>query len=288
MLSRRAFLAGVGAVAGLTACGARAAALASAASAQARRRLKRIGIQLWTVRDQMQRDIAGTFQRLAEIGYREVEFAGYFGHSPAQLRADLDRAGLTAVSTHGELDLVRNHWSEALDTASELGLRYITINWLPAESRRTLDDWRRIADDFNSAGERARARGLRLAYHNYDVTLQPVEGTVPLDLLLERVSPENMDFQMDVYWLVVGGGDPLAWIRRHPTRFTMLHVKDSAGPPKHAQTDVGAGVIDFRSILALDAAQRGAIQHVFVEQDDPADSLAFAKRGFDYLSRLEY
>lgn len=236
----------------------------------------------------MQRDMAGTFRRLAEIGYREVEFAGYFGRQPAQIRADLQSAGLTGVSTHDEIDTVRKRWDQALDAASELGLRYVTINWLPAETRRTLDDWRRIADDFNAAGEQARARGLRLGYHNYDVSLQPIDGVVPLDLLLEHVSPDNMDFQMDVYWLVVGGGDPLSYVRRHPTRFTMLHVKDSAGPPRHAQTDVGAGTIDFRSILALDASQRGTIRHVFVEHDDPPDPFAFAQRSFDYLSRLEY
>ena len=288
MLSRRDFLAGLGAVAGLTACGSRAAALASAASTRQRRTLERIGIQLYTVRAEMQRDMAATFRRLAAIGYREVEFAGYFGRKPVQIRADLQSAGLTAVSTHGDIDLVRSGWDGALDTASALGLRYITINWLPAETRRTLDDWRRIADDFNSAGEKARARGLRLAYHNYDVSLQPLQGSVPLDLLLERVSPENMDFQMDVYWLVVGGADPLSYIRRWPTRFTMLHVKDSAGAPRHVQTDVGAGIIDFRSILALDASQRGAIQHMFVEHDEPADPWAFARNSFDYLSRLEY
>lgn len=232
--------------------------------------------------------MAGTFQRLAEIGYREVEFAGYFGRTPGQIRTDLERAGIVPVSTHGALDLVRNHWASTLDTASELGLRYVTINWLPPESRRTLDDWRRIADDFNAAGEKARARGLRLAYHNYDVSLRPLEGRAPLDLLLERVSPENMDFQMDVYWLVHAGGDPLSYIRRYPTRFTMLHAKDSSGPPAHQQTDVGAGVVDFRSILALDASQRGAIRHVFVEHDDPPDAFAFAKKSFDHLSRLEY
>ena len=288
MLSRRAFLAGVGAVAGLTACGARAAALASAASSGMRRRLDRIGIQLYTVRAAMRSDMAGTFQRLAQIGYKEVEFAGYFGRTPAQIRADLQRAGLTAISAHDGIDTVRNRWDQALDVASELGLKYITINWLPAETRRTLDDWKRIADDFNTAGDKARSRGLRLGYHNYDVSVKALEGTVPLDLLLERVAPENMDFQMDVYWLVHGGGDPLDWIRRHPTRFTMLHAKDSAGPPAHAQTDVGAGVIDFRSILALDAAQRSVIRHVFVEHDDPADPFAFAKNSFDHLSRLEY
>jgi sugar phosphate isomerase/epimerase len=288
MLSRRAFLASLGAVAALTACGSRAAALASAASTGARRRLERIGIQLYTVRAAMRRDMAGTFGRLAELGYREVEFAGYFGHSPRLIRAELQRAGLTGVSAHDEIATVRTGWERALDAASELGLRYVTINWLPAETRRTADDWRRIADDFSAAGERARARGLRLAYHNYDVSLQPLQGIVPLDLLLERVPAESMDFQMDVYWLVVGGADPLAYIRRYPNRFTMLHVKDSAGAPKHAQTDVGAGVIDFRSILALDAAQRGAIQHVFVEHDEPPDPFAFAKNSFDYLSRLEF
>lgn len=232
--------------------------------------------------------MAATFQRLAQIGYREVEFAGYFGRTPAQVRAELQRAGLAGISTHGELAMVRKEWSKALDTASEIGLRYITINWLPAETRRTLDDWRRIADDFNAAGEKARARGIRLAYHNYDVSLLPLEGVVPLDLLLARTTPETLEFQMDVYWLVVGGGDPLSYIRRHPGRFTMLHVKDSAGPPSHRQTDVGAGTIDFRSILALDAGQRDAIRHAFVEHDEPSDPFAFARSSFDYLSKLEY
>lgn len=288
MLSRRDFLAGLGAVAGVTACGSRAAAFPRAASTSQRRTLERIGIQLYTVRAEMQRDMAGTLRRLAEIGYKEVEFAGYFGRTPGQIRADLQRAGLLGISTHDEIDTVRKRWDQALDAASELGLRYITINWIPAETRRTLDDWRRIADEFNAAGEQARSRGLRLAYHNYDVSLAPIEGTVPLDLLLERVAQDNMDFQMDVYWLVHAGGDPVQWIRRHPTRFTMLHVKDSAGPPAHAQTDVGAGVIDFRAILSLDAAQRQAIRHVFVEHDGPADPFQFARNSFDYLRRLEY
>ena len=288
MLSRRAFLVAAAVAAGITACASRVSAIATAVPPATRRRLDRIGIQLYSVRSEMQRDMAATFQRLAQIGYREVEFAGYFGRTPAQVRAELLSAGLAGVSTHGALDMVRKEWPKALDTASEIGLRYITINWLPAESRRTLDDWRRIADDFNAAGEKARERGIRLAYHNYDVSLRPLEGVVPLDLLLARTTPETLEFQMDVYWLVVGGGDPLAYIRRHPGRFTMLHAKDSAGPPTHRQTDVGAGVIDFRSILALDAAQRNAIRHVFVEHDEPADPVAFAKNSFDYLSRLEY
>lgn len=229
----------------------------------------------------------GTLARLAEMGYREVEFAGYFGRSPEEVRRLLDQNRLTSPSTHIGLDQLPN-WDRALDGALARGHRYVTIPWLPENMRGAADGWRRVAAEFNRAGERAKARGLTFAYHNHDFEFNRVEGIVPFDLLLAETDPAFVQYEMDVYWVTKAGGDPLEYIRRHPDRFSMLHIKDSAGPPDHRMVNVGAGTIDFGAIMRLDASQRGTIRHVFVEHDNPTDPFAFAKQSIDHLSRLEY
>lgn len=253
-----------------------------------RRRLDRIGIQLYTVRDSMQRDVAGTLARLAEIGYREVEFAGYFGKSAAEIRTLLERNNLTAPSTHLPYELLKTSWEQTLDDAAARGHRYVTIPWLPDSVRKSADSWRAVAAEFNRGAEQARARGLIFAYHNHDFEFVRVDGQVPFDLLLQHTDPALVQFEMDLYWTVKAGADPQAYFRAHPTRFPLLHVKDSAGPPDHAQVDVGAGTIDFASILRLDASQKGAVRHAFIEHDKPADPMAFAARSFAFLNALEY
>lgn len=292
MLNRREFLAAAGALAAGTVCRAPSAETQSVAggSAAARHaeRLERIGIQLYAVRREMQRDDEGTLRRLSEIGYREVEFAGYYGRSPEQTRAMLERHRLTAPSTHIAYDAIVTGWDRALDDARARGHRIVTIPWLPADARKSVSTWREVASRLNRAGEAARARGLGFAYHNHDFEFTRVDGVVPFELLIAETDPTLVDFQMDVFWLVKGGGDPLAYLRAHPARFSMLHIKDSSGPPEHRQVDVGAGTIDFAGILRLDASQRRAIRHVFVEHDQPADAMAFAKTSFDHLSAMEY
>ena len=289
MLNRRNFLAAAGALVAGAVCRAPVAASGSVPLARApREKLDRIGIQLYAVRREMQRDDEGTLRRLAEIGYREVEFAGYHNRSPAETRGMLARLGLTAPSTHVGYDLVARDWDRALDDALARGHKYVTIPWLPADVRRSVATWRSVADVFNRAADAARTRGLEFAYHNHDFEFARVEGQVPYDLLLAHTDPALVSFQMDVFWLVKGGADPMAYLTAHPRRFTMLHIKDSGGPPAHPQVDVGAGTIDFAAILRRDADQRGTIRHVFVEHDQPADAMAFAKASFDHLNRLEY
>jgi sugar phosphate isomerase/epimerase len=255
--------------------------------ASQRRRLERIGIQLYTVRQQVQRDLPATLARLSEIGYREVEFAGYAGRTPEQTKALLSQYGLAAPSTHIGYDQLGANWDRALDDALARGHRYVTVPWLP-DAARSAEASRRVADEFNRAAEAARRRGLRFAYHNHDFEFVRTGNTTPFDILLANTNPDFVDFQLDVYWAVKAGADPLALIRQHPTRFTMLHIKDSGGPPDHKQVDVGAGTIDFAAILRLDESQRSVIEHVFIEHDQPADPMAFAKASFDHLSRLEY
>jgi sugar phosphate isomerase/epimerase len=289
MISRRSFLATAGAFAGIAAC--RRAALGlplSAANRTAPRRLERIGIQLYTVRREMQRDMPGTIAAIAAMGYREVEFAGYFDRSNAEVRQMLAANNLTSPSTHIGFDQMKVDWGKTFDDALAKGHQFITVPSPPNGTASTVDAWRRVADDFNRAGERARGRGLGLAYHNHYTEFTAVDGQRPIDVLLANTDPKLVSFEMDVFWVTRGGGDPRALIRQHPTRFTMLHIKDSSGPPEHNQVDVGAGKIDFAGILKEDLAQKHVVQHVFVEHDQPVDPMLFAKEAYDYLSAMEY
>lgn len=249
-------------------------------------RLERIGIQLFTVRDLLQQDFAGTLGQLAAIGFREVELVGHYGRSPQAVRAALSSAGLEAPSAHVPIEAAREGWGRALEAAHVAGHKHLVVAWLPEGERRTLDGYRAAADLFNRVGEQARVAGIGFAYHNHAFEFARLEGRIPYDVLLERCDPRSVAFEMDLYWITKGGGDPLAYFARWPGRFPMLHVKDSAGPPEHRMVDVGAGIIPWRSIFAR--REQAGIRHYFVEHDAPADPLASARASYEYLRRLGF
>jgi len=248
------------------------------------RKVDRVGLQLYTVRHQMEKDFEGTIARVAATGYQEVEFAGYFGRSPRDVRALLDHHGLAAPSSH--VSLAPADWRAALDAAPVVGHRYLVIAWIPPEQRRTLDDYKRAAERLNHAATEAKAAGLQFAYHNHDFEFQPLDGKLPYDVLLAETDPKLVQLEMDLYWITKGGQDPLAYFERWPGRFPMVHVKDSAGPPDNRMVEVGAGKIDFKKIFAH--SDQAGIRHYFVEHDDAADPFASIRASCEYLKRLEF
>ena len=251
-----------------------------------RRKLDRIGLQLYTVRDLMKADLPETLAKVAAIGYKEVEFHDYFGRSPAQIRELLLRSGLAAPSTHLPFESLQKGWQRALDDTKAMGHHWVTIPSIPDDQRRTLDDWKRNAALFNRAAAQAKSAGLRFAYHNHDVELRQIGGRRPLDILLQETDPSLVDFEMDLYWAVFGGGNPLDFFNRYPKRFPMVHVKDSSGPPDNRMVDVGKGTIDFRSIFAQ--SDEAGIKHYFVEHDNPGDPIATISNSYDYLRGLTF
>jgi sugar phosphate isomerase/epimerase len=248
-------------------------------------RLSPLGVQLYTVRTLLERDFEGTLAALAAIGFREVEFAGYHGHSPQAVRAALARAGLTAPSAHVPIESVRDDLPRVLDAAMVMGHRHVVVAWLPEQQRRALDGYRAAADLFNRVGQQALAARVRFAYHNHAFEFTRLEGAIPYDVLLERCDPRYVAFEMDLYWITKGGQDPLAYFARWPRRFPMVHVKDSAGPPEHRMVDVGAGTIAWKAIFAH--REQAGIRHYFVEHDEPPDPLASVRRSYEYLRRLD-
>jgi len=278
MLDRRTFLGALPPLALASAACAR-----EAASTSPTRALTGWGIQLYTLRSVMAQDVDRTLAALGAIGYREVERAGLYGLSPRQMRAKVDAAGLAATSSHQSVEDVRGDWSGVLEGARELGQRLVIVPSIGVEER-TSEGLRRVAEDFNRAGEAARAAGLRFGYHNHDWEHRALaDGTVPMDLLLERTDAALVDWQMDIFWTVHGGADPERYLRAHAGRVTSVHVKDRTRDGRMA--DVGAGVIDFARLIP--AAEALGLQHAFVEHDQPGDDpVASARRSFEHLHRI--
>lgn len=271
MLPRRDFLAWVGAT--LAASGVSRPLWAGA--------LDPIGIQLYSLRGLMRQDVDRTLAAVAEIGYREVEFAGYFEHPPERIRAMLDAHGLRAPAAHIGFPELGDSWDRVLDASAQIGHRYVVTPWI-AEERRTPDGYRQAAELFNRAGEAARARGLTFGYHNHDFEFARVGDRLGFDILLDETDPALVTFELDIFWITKGGYKPLDYFARYPGRFPMVHVKDMGADG--SQVDVGAGQIDFPGIFAR--ARKAGIRHYFVEHDEPADPLGFARRSHAYLHSL--
>jgi sugar phosphate isomerase/epimerase len=248
-------------------------------------RLGAVGLQLYTVRTLMQQDFEGTLAQVAQIGYREVEFAGTFGRSARDVRAILDRLGLRAPSTHLSKEALEREPDRVLDDCATIGHRYVCIAWVNEAERRTVESWKGVAEAFNRIGERCRRAGLQFAYHNHDFEFGLLEGKSLYDRLLAETDPALVQLELDLYWITKGGADPFAYFAQYPGRFPLVHVKDSAGPPDHRMVDVGRGTIDFRRIFAQ---RHAGIRHFFVEHDRPADPLASIRTSFEYLKPLEF
>jgi sugar phosphate isomerase/epimerase len=263
------------------------------------RKIEKIGVQLHTVRGEMKQDFEGTLAKVAGIGYREVEFAGYFDHSPKDVRAILDRHELVAPSAHVDYNTLDEKWPGVLDAAKVIGHTYIVCPSIPEGIRSQPEGWKRAAEKFNRAAEASKKAGVQFAYHNHWFEFDPVSGKMPYDILLTECDPKLVKMEMDLCWISVGRQDPLKYFDRYPGRFPLVHVKDlkkipqvsasggqNLGDSLPEMTEVGSGIIDWKRIFVQSA--RAGIQHYFVEHDNPASPLASIKTSFDYLQRLRF
>jgi sugar phosphate isomerase/epimerase len=248
-------------------------------------RLTRLGVQLYTLRDAARADIAATVARIRSIGYREIEWWGEFGKTPAQIRAMLDAHGLTSPSAHVGLDALTTGLNETLEGAQQMGHHWLIFPGLDEEDHVSAR-YDQVADQLNAAGEAAAKVGIRVGYHTHDVDFHPfADGTIPLERLMARLDRRHTDIELDLYWCVKGGSEPRTWFERHPGRFPLVHVKDAGPAPDFVMSDVGAGAMDWRAIFAL--RRRAGIRHYYVEHDQPADPWASITASYRYLSTLQ-
>jgi sugar phosphate isomerase/epimerase len=238
------------------------------------------GIQLYTLRSLMANDFEGTLEQLAEIGYREVETHSYFGRSPELVRGVLDRLGLTSPAAHYGSAALRDDLDAIIDAAGTIGHRYLICPHPGFLPYRTLDDYRAMGDFFSEIGARCAAHGIRFGYHNHQFEFEPIDGEIPMFTMLDEADPDLVVVELDLFWTVHAGYDPVAVIDRYPGRIHAVHVKDRTEGGE--MVDVGQGVIDFSRVFAR--ADDAGLQHAFVEHDNPADPMATARAGFAGLT----
>ena len=287
--------------------------------------LKKIGVQLFSLPKLLESDFRGGIKMLSEMGYKEVELfgpypfssesakagweavtpmlgfsgSGYFGHGAESVKAILKEHGIKATSAHTDLDTLQSRMNQLGEAGDALGFSYVGLPAIPPEKRTSLDDYKRIADDFNKIGEEAKRVGLRFAYHNHGYGLQEANGVIPLNLILDRTDPNLVFFEMDLFWTTAGGANPIHYLETYPGRYKLMHIKDmkaekrfsgDGGNPKEwielfpFMTTAGNGVIDIKSIV--DAGKKSGVKHFYVEQDMVANPEIALKASLDYLKIL--
>ena len=278
--TRRAVLGQAGLVA--------AAAMLPAGRALARPLSIPLGLQLWTVKDELKKDFDGTLKALGKLGYRRIEAAGWYDLSARRFRDSLRAAGLECTSAHHGLQDLIDHTDERLAFAREVGARYVVAS-SPAPRRpipggkdwnvalaeaMTLADWQANAEAMDKIGARARAMGLRFGYHNHAAEFVAYERRLPIDEIVRLTDPKNVVLELDLGWVFGAGYDPAETIRRYAPRVHLLHVKDMQAGPRvpgriadARSVVVGEGMIDWKAVFA--AARAAPIHSIFVEQEDP-------------------
>ncbi|WP_228526551.1 MULTISPECIES: sugar phosphate isomerase/epimerase [unclassified Flavobacterium] len=238
---------------------------------------KEIGLQLYTLRDELSKDVKSTLEKVALAGFTTVETYGFsikdqfWGLSPIELKEILDANGLKAVSGHYNLGsfLYDGNTIEipaAIEAAKILKSEYLTIPWIDEPFRRNIDDYKKIAQRLNEVAKMCQKAGLKLAYHNHDFEFQKHNGITGYEILLKETDKDLVSFELDLYWVVRSGNDPLQLFAVNPGRFTMWHVKDMDKIDKALNIEVGSGLIDFKPIFK--ASKQSGMKHFFVEQEN--------------------
>jgi sugar phosphate isomerase/epimerase len=234
-------------------------------------RRDQIALQLYTVRELAATDLAGTLRAVASAGYRHVELAALPDIEPARLAHLLGEAGLSPVASHESIEQLRADPDAVADRLATLGCPRVIVPWMAPEHCRRVVDVRRFAATVASVGQRLADRGLRVGYHNHDFEFEPLEGTTIWDVLLAEL-PAAIDLELDVYWLSVGGRDPVAEIRAAGDRVRLLHMKDRAPGAEPRDAPVGTGILPFAAIV--EAGRAAGVEWYVAEQDEPADAIA--------------
>lgn len=245
------------------------------------RSISRIGVQLYTVRDLMAKDVHATLAAVAAAGYAEVETAGTGNLDASQFSRALKDEGLVAPSAHIPFNLMAEQPETVLESAQTIGYRHLVLPWIPPEMR-TAEGYGQVIDVLNGFGERCANVGMRVGYHNHDFEFERIGDTQAYDLLLRECDPKLVCFELDLYWAAHAGADAATILRSAPERFPLCHVKDRTASGE--MVDVGAGIIDFGSLFSAGSG----LQHYFVEHDRPADSLRSIRNSIAALQKVRF
>lgn len=248
------------------------------------------GLQLYTLRDDLPKDPKGILKQVASFGYKQIEgYEGslglFWGMSNTDFKKYMDELGMNFISSH--CDIKKDFEKKAAEAAA-IGMKYLMCPWLGPQ--KSMDDYKRAAEDFNAKGEICKKNGIRFAYHNHDYSFQPLEGQLPQEVMMNMTDPSLVDYEMDIYWVVTAGQDPEAWMKKYKNRFRLCHVKDrTKGSTEKADScTLGEGSIDYSKILKT--AKENGMEYYIVEQEKYAGTtpLKAAEADAAYMKKIKF
>ncbi|GAB5408984.1 MAG: sugar phosphate isomerase/epimerase [Balneolaceae bacterium] len=248
---------------------------------------KNIGVQIYSVRNELAQNFDSTLAKLSEIGFDYIEAYGLstdgllYGMEPSEYKKAVESHGMKLISSHSTYFTVEDA-PIMIEAAKEAGLEYVIIPYLSDDLR---NDYDTIAENLNSVGALFKEAGIGFGYHNHEFEFELTDdGRVPMEILIEGTDPQNVDFQLDLYWVVKAKADPLEFINKYPGRFKAFHVKDSDSELN--QTTVGTGIVDFKTILT--EQQTSGFEYYFVEDERTDDPFSNLTNAFNYLQKLDF
>jgi len=250
---------------------------------------KVFGLQLYSLRDDLPRDPKGVLKQVASFGYKQIEgYEGsqgmFWGMSNTDFKKYMDDLGMEFITSHCNID--KDFEKKAADAAA-IGMKYLIC---PSRgSNKSVDDFKRVADDFNLKGEICKKNGIRFAYHNHEYSFKEIDGQFPQDIMMKNTDPSLVDFEMDIYWVVTGNQDPVVWLNKYPNRFVLGHVKDriKGATERGASCILGTGSIDFPKIIK--AAKEKGMKYFIVEHEryDNSTPLQCVEADAAYMKKLK-
>ena len=254
--------------------------------------LDKFGIQLYTLRDVIPENPKETLKTLSTYGFNQIEgYEGeqgmFWGMANTDFKSYLSDLGLNMVSSHCDIN---KDFEQKAAQAAEIGMEYLICPWLGPQTSK--ENWQKVTDKLNACGEICKKNGIRFAYHNHDYSFKSFSGMIPHDFMMDNTDPALVDFEMDIYWVVTGGADPIEYLQKYPNRFRLCHVKDrlktATADEKKATCNLGTGQIDFPKILKV--AQANGMKHYIMEQENYPDGspMEAAKIGAAYLKKLVF
>lgn len=258
--------------------------------AMEKNKIKNYGLQLWSVRDDLGKDPKGTLKQVASYGYKQIEsFEGakgmFWGMSNTEFKSYMDQLGMAIISSH--CDIAKDFDRKAAEAAA-IGMKYLMCPYKGPQ--KSIDDFKKFADEFNQKGAICKKNGIRFAYHNHDYSFKEIDGKLPQDVMMENTDPALVDFEMDIYWVVTAGQDPEVWLKKYPSRFRACHIKDRIkGSTEHdASCVLGQGSIKFPKILKT--AKSHGMEYYIVEHErwDNTTPLKAAEADAAYMKKLKF
>lgn len=257
---------------------------------QSKGNLNNFGIQLYSLKDIMPEDPKEVLKKLAGMGYTQIEsFEGdkgmFWGMTNTEFKKYIDGLGLNMISSHCDY---KEDFEKKAAEAAEIGMKYLIVPSVGPQKK--IDDFKKIAEEFNQAGDICKKAGLRFAYHNHDYSFQPVEGQLPQDVMMQNTNPDTVDFEMDIYWVDTAGANPIEWFEKYPNRFRLCHIKDrQKGAPLDGENYsciVGTGEIDFPKVLKV--AKDKGLEYYIIEQEkfDNITTIEAAAQNAAYMKKL--